>query len=172
MVHLFVILESSSIIFFPWLETEFSRLSGGYPNIVFFNLVTYSKLIQSLLSTIVQTIIFSMKKLKIRNIECEVIIVFSYISSVAVFILSFFEIIFQRKVLVSSSSTTTTTTTFTRDTELVTRIDDNVIANPLQTSVVTVQSDNKDTIINDLIKQLNNANQTIIELQQKMDDSK
>ena len=111
-----------------------------------------------------------MKKLKIRNIECEIIIVFSYISSVAVFILSFFEIIFQRKVLVSSSSLSTTTT-FTRDTELVTRIDDNVIANPLQTSVVTVQSDNKDTIINDLIKQLNSANKTIIELQQKIDDS-
>jgi len=136
----------------------------------FFNLITYSKLLQSLLSTIVQTIIFSMKKLKIRNIECEIIIVFSYISSVAVFILSFFEIIFQRKVLVSSSSLSTTTT-FTRDTELVTRIDDNVIANPLQTSVVTVQSDNKDTIINDLIKQLNSANKTIIELQQKIDDS-
>ena len=53
------LLECTAVKFFPWLENDFIKTSGGYPTPFFFRIVAYGKIVGSLISCIVQMVTLS-----------------------------------------------------------------------------------------------------------------
>lgn len=90
------LVENTAIKFLPWLLTEFSRSSGGYPDIFTFRLCGYSKIGQSLVSLIVQEVVLAHFRHDARNSSaCNFILIITFTSTVLVVVMTIFEIVFQ-----------------------------------------------------------------------------
>ena len=115
------IFESTCIKFFPWLVTDFCTRSGGYPTPFLFRVCGYGKMVQSLVSTLVQVVILT--ETNIDSSQCGIIIIVAISSSIIVLVMTLFEIIFQSNSLstASNTSSSSTTTTIDVETELSTR---------------------------------------------------
>lgn len=117
------IFESTCIKFFPWLVTDFCTRSGGYPTPFLFRICGYGKMVQSLVSTLVQLVILT--ETNIDSSQCGIIIIVAISSSIIVLVMTSFEIIFQSSSLSTVSNTNnnrnSNSTTIDAETELSTR---------------------------------------------------
>ena len=114
------IFESTCIKFFPWLVTDFCTRSGGYPTPFLFRVCGYGKIIQSLVSTLVQLVILT--ETNIDSNQCGIIIIVAITSSIIVLVMTLFEIVFQSNSLSTANSTSSNSTTTDVETELSTRV--------------------------------------------------
>lgn len=116
------VFESTCIKFFPWLVTDFSKSSGGYPTPFLFRICGYSKIVQSLVSTLVQVVILANSNSDTS--QCGTIIIIAISSSIIVLVMTLFEIVSQSKSLstVSSTSGNDSSTINDTDTELSSNI--------------------------------------------------
>lgn len=89
------VVELTSIKFLPWLESEYSKKSGGYPDLFMFRLCGYSKMIQSLISALLQLISLTRLNHDFESGTCAVIITITFISTLLVAFATVFEIAFQ-----------------------------------------------------------------------------
>ena len=86
--------------------SDFCRRSGGYPTPFLFRICGYGKVIQSLVSTIVQIVVLAISSS--GSGQCGVIIIVAISSSIIVLVMTVFEILFQSGSL--SDSTTSSNT--------------------------------------------------------------
>lgn len=91
------VLEVTTIKFLPWRKSKFSEVSGGYPDMFTFRLCAYSKMVQSIVSTVMQVTILARLNQKIRSGSCVVIVSVTFVSTLLSVLLSTFEIVFQDK---------------------------------------------------------------------------
>ena len=135
------IFESTCIKFFPWLVSDFSKYSGGYPTPMLFRLCGYGKIVQSFVSTIVQIIVL---KYSSSTSYCGIIIITAISSSIIVLVMTLFEIIFQSNSLAtnagSKGSTNDNSTSNNGNVVDACRISDIEISNAHRISIVTTNS--------------------------------
>lgn len=126
------LVETTAIKFMPWIVTEFSTKSGGYPDIFIFRLCGYSKIGQSLVSLLVQIVVLTyFKKDPSTSSSCNFILVITFMSTVLVAVMTVFEIVFQ---VINVSDTTSDDSTNVSTTAV--RIESEV-TNPISSSLVT-----------------------------------
>ena len=117
---LVALVETTAIKFLPWILTEFSALSGGYPDIFMFRLCGYSKIGQSLVSLVIQTVVLVHFN-SVNDSSCSFILIITFVSTVLVVLVTLFEIVFQvvsvQDVVVTSSSRPSTASTTSRITD-------------------------------------------------------
>jgi hypothetical protein len=90
------IFESTAIKFFPWLDNDLIRVSGGYPNPFVFKLIGYGKVISATISIIVQIIVLVV--VSIQNdkiILCELLLSVTLTSSILLLFITSLELYFQ-----------------------------------------------------------------------------
>jgi len=93
------IIETPVLIFLPWLSSEFTKISGGYPDINSFKLCCWSKISQSILSAIVQIIVFCYLYTNLNEhvSSCTFSLVVTILTTLTHFVLVFVEFFFQSK---------------------------------------------------------------------------
>lgn len=89
------ILEITSIKFLPWLTSEFSKASGGYPDLFLFRLCGYSKMTQSLLSALTQVLVLIRLNHSTLTGSCAIILTVTFISTALVVFITVFEVVIQ-----------------------------------------------------------------------------
>ena len=133
------IFESTCIKFFPWLVSDFSKYSGGYPTPMLFRLCGYGKIVQSFVSTIVQIIVL---KYSSGTSYCGIIIITAISSSIIVLVMTLFEIIFQSNSLATNASSKATINDNSNNNGDAYRISDIEISNAHRISIVTTTNSN------------------------------
>ena len=98
------VFESTCIKFFPWLVSDFCRSSGGYPTPFLFRICGYGKMVQSLVSTVVQIIILAVSNSD--RSQCGIIIIVAISSSIVVLVMTIFEVVFQSGSLSTNNTST------------------------------------------------------------------
>jgi hypothetical protein len=93
------IIETPVLIFLPWLRSEFSDISGGYPDIYSFKICCWSKMSQSFLSAVVQIIVFCYLYTNLNEhvVSCTFSLVVTILTTLTHFVLVFVEFFFQSK---------------------------------------------------------------------------
>ena len=75
LLMLVALFESTAIKFFPWLDNEFIRLSGGYPTPTFFRLIAYGKICGSIVSSLCQLVVIAVWRKNNPSILLFIIII-------------------------------------------------------------------------------------------------
>ena len=93
------LVETTAVKFMPWISSEFSVHSGGYPDMFMFRLCGYSKIGQSLVSLLVQVIVLIRYShsiiLSSSSSPCVLVFIVTFVSTVLVVMITVFEIVFQ-----------------------------------------------------------------------------
>lgn len=91
------IVESPVMKFLPFHLTDFSARSGGWADIHLFRIIAYGKLLQTAISSVMQITVLFIRSADFRNGYCDFIVYVSITTSILLFLMAVFEIIFQGK---------------------------------------------------------------------------
>ena len=139
---LIALVETTAIKFMPWMSSEFSVHSGGYPDMFMFRLCGYSKIVQSLISLVVQMIVLIHFNHNAGISSCKLVFVVTFVSTVLVVVVTVFEIVFQVFNVDDIAVDTGTSRVTERETSIgmtAVRINDEVI-NPVSARASTSES--------------------------------
>ena len=142
------LVETTAIKFLPWIVTEFSVMSGGYPDIFIFRLCGYSKVGQSLVSLVVQTVVLVHLRKDHRNSNsCDFILVITFVSTVLVVVMTLFEIVFQ-VVSVSNMVSDNNSTSDSNSVSMTAVRIENEITNPITSDAASIISSTTTSTLN------------------------
>ena len=95
--------ETTMIRYLPWISTEFSKASGGYPDMLAFRLCTYGKLLQNTVCALIQIAVLATLNYGNYSPSCNFILIVSLVSSIIPLIITGFEVMFQAKTLANDN---------------------------------------------------------------------
>lgn len=101
---LMILLDNTNVAFLPWISTEFSGLSDGYPDLRLYTMCVFAKILQSFIVVVIQTVVLIELQghgFRSLSLDTQVFLCISIVSSIISFIITAMAVVLQASLLKS-----------------------------------------------------------------------